>query len=476
MAIVAQSIDVDWQVPAVLIRCTEFLDEHGLNEIGLYRIPGRWSAVTKLRQYFDRGLDMDLLDESATAPYFDDTVITANVVATLFKMYLRELPEPLFTQALLPSFNALLPSVKVANTDKTSSSSDCCTNGTGTEAEVTKEDELKAAHAMRMIADQLPIANRHVLHWAACHLRRLALRSERNKMTLSNLGLIFCPTLGISSLLFRMIVAYVEIIVPVEHHDCDTNRHRRETASTREALQREKQEKQQATITHNIHETDTNDKNKATAILVDISYDSTDTNNTLSSATITSKSSVHSSSISQPPLLPPRPKSRAASSVSVDAAISPLPPKSASSSSLSSSLSSSVQPSDCKLSLASTTTSKSSPPPLPPRSRRASPPPSLILVSSALNQHQSTTSSGSESGTNHIPSESILSNQQSYPTGLVQVPIDQMYCSRTNSTTDATDQMDLLSNDIAECGLLNLSPRLGVHPGRVARTRALFEH
>ncbi|KAI8055882.1 hypothetical protein BDF22DRAFT_672685 [Syncephalis plumigaleata] len=307
---------------------------------------------------------------------------------------------------------------------------------------------------MRVVADQLPMANRHVLHWRP-------LRSERNKMTLSNLGLIFCPTL----------VTYVEIIVPVEHHDCDTNRHRRETASTREALQREKQQVADTatiTATHNANETDTNDKNIATAILVDLSYDdSTETNNPVSVSNTTSTfiPSVHSTS--PPPLLPPRPKSRTASNTSIDAVVSPSFPSPSPSS---------VQPSDSSNTTTSTNT-KSIPPPLPPRSRRASPPASLTLSSSSSTS-PSTTSSGSGSGSevNSIPSESISSSHQSYPTGLVQIPIDQMYCSRASATADDTDQVDLLSDDLAECGLLNLSPRLGVHPGRVARTRALFEH
>ncbi|KAI9597265.1 Rho GTPase activation protein, partial [Syncephalis fuscata] len=178
VAVSVSSIDADWQVPAVLIRCTEFLDEHGLNEVGLYRIPGRWSDVTRLRQHFDRGLDFDLLNPSMGESYhFDVTTITANTVATLLKMYLRELPELLFTHTLLPLFNSKLPCSASAESD------------------TTTDEELKAAESMRLIADQLPMANRHVLHWISCHLRRLAMRCERNKMTLSNLGLIFCPTL-----------------------------------------------------------------------------------------------------------------------------------------------------------------------------------------------------------------------------------------------------------------------------------------
>ncbi|RKP07240.1 hypothetical protein THASP1DRAFT_30944 [Thamnocephalis sphaerospora] len=242
-------IDPDLAVPAVLVRCIEFLDERGLSEVGLYRVPGRWSAVMRLRGRFENGSDVNLLE----------TDESASVVATLLKMYVRELPEPLFTDALLPEFNAHLPQVSDASAARgqnggaiadissvtideliaaANQNAACASTAGHHDAATAAADrmaEQNAVKALRAIADRLPMANRHVLHWLGCHLRRVAAQCERNKMTLSNLGLIFCPTLGISSLLFRMLVQYVDEIVPMAH-DCAENTCRRGAAAERERL------------------------------------------------------------------------------------------------------------------------------------------------------------------------------------------------------------------------------------------------
>ncbi|KAK9763715.1 hypothetical protein K7432_009367, partial [Basidiobolus ranarum] len=98
-AVERSKIDDNCPVPAVVIRCIEYLDCNGLNEVGLYRVPGSTSAVTRLKAIFDEGNDMDLLDSHEDP----------NAAATLLKMYLRELPDPIIPQDLLPEFSACLP-------------------------------------------------------------------------------------------------------------------------------------------------------------------------------------------------------------------------------------------------------------------------------------------------------------------------------------------------------------------------------
>ncbi|ORY05963.1 RhoGAP-domain-containing protein [Basidiobolus meristosporus CBS 931.73] len=187
IAVQRSRIDEQCPVPAVVIRCIEYLDCNGLNEVGLYRVPGSTKDVTRLKAIFDEGNDMDLLDSDENP----------NAAATLLKMYLRELPDPIITQGLLPNFNACLPQT----------------------AGLSHEERLKLMEnvpaKLARVAEQLPEANYHLLHWLMSHLARLDFYNTQNKMTVSNLGLIFCPTLLISSVLFTAFVNHVGTIFPL---------------------------------------------------------------------------------------------------------------------------------------------------------------------------------------------------------------------------------------------------------------------
>nr|XP_013006954.1 rho GTPase-activating protein 25 [Cavia porcellus] len=70
-------------VPILVEKCAEFILEHGMNEEGIFRLPGQDNLVKQLRDAFDAG----------ERPSFDrDTDV--HTVASLLKLYLRDLPEP----------------------------------------------------------------------------------------------------------------------------------------------------------------------------------------------------------------------------------------------------------------------------------------------------------------------------------------------------------------------------------------------
>uniref|UniRef100_A0A8C7YYN9 Si:ch211-247j9.1 n=1 Tax=Oryzias sinensis TaxID=183150 RepID=A0A8C7YYN9_9TELE len=71
-------------VPIVVEQCVNFIRERGLQEVGLFRQPGRNSLVRELQEAFDSG----------ERPSFDSTT-DVHSVASLLKLYLRQLPEPL---------------------------------------------------------------------------------------------------------------------------------------------------------------------------------------------------------------------------------------------------------------------------------------------------------------------------------------------------------------------------------------------
>ncbi|KAG7250314.1 hypothetical protein CRUP_005410, partial [Coryphaenoides rupestris] len=69
--------------PLLVEQCVDFLRDRGLDEEGLFRMPGQANLVKELQEAFDCG----------DKPLFDSNTDT-HTVASLLKLYLRELPEP----------------------------------------------------------------------------------------------------------------------------------------------------------------------------------------------------------------------------------------------------------------------------------------------------------------------------------------------------------------------------------------------
>lgn len=84
----------------------------------------------------------------------------------VLKLYLREMPEALFTDALYPSF------LKAFQTG-----------------------ELTRCGALRIVYENLPAVNKAVIEFLLSHLRRVNKHEGQNKMSLHNLATIFGPTL-----------------------------------------------------------------------------------------------------------------------------------------------------------------------------------------------------------------------------------------------------------------------------------------
>ncbi|KAJ1974742.1 hypothetical protein H4R35_003464 [Dimargaris xerosporica] len=180
-------------LPAVVIRCIEYLDDQGLYEVGLYRIPGSTTRVNKLRAVFDKGHDINL-EDCETDPHS---------VAGLLKLYLRELPSAALTDKLLPEFNAVANTPLDNDTDQ-------------------YERDYHIALNLAEIAKRLPDPNYYLFHWLCRHLARLDYYNDINKMNLSNLGLIFCPTLRVKSYIFRAFITQSDVIFPLPRLPIDT--------------------------------------------------------------------------------------------------------------------------------------------------------------------------------------------------------------------------------------------------------------
>lgn len=78
-------------IPLILKRCSEFIENHGIVD-GIYRLSGVKSNIQRLKHAFDQGREPDLED--------DCFIQDIHGVASLLKMYFRELPNPLLTYQL----------------------------------------------------------------------------------------------------------------------------------------------------------------------------------------------------------------------------------------------------------------------------------------------------------------------------------------------------------------------------------------
>ncbi|KAG0023759.1 hypothetical protein BGZ82_010665 [Podila clonocystis] len=154
-------------VPAVVTRCIEYLDIMGVEEVGLYRVPGSTSNVARLKTMFDHGLDYDFLQKGHEPQNPHD-------VATLLKLYLRELPAPIIPSETMPTFSSI---------DFTA--------------------PQQHFHKLKESLCLIPLENYILLGTLCRHLSNLADYESCTKMNISNLGLIFCPTLQIGSVLFK---------------------------------------------------------------------------------------------------------------------------------------------------------------------------------------------------------------------------------------------------------------------------------
>ncbi|KAJ7305277.1 hypothetical protein JRQ81_011193 [Phrynocephalus forsythii] len=141
-------------VPILVEQCVAFIRKHGLNEEGIFRLPGQDNLVKQLRDAFDAG----------ERPAFDqDTDV--HTVASLFKLYLRELPEPVIPCTQYEDF--LL-----------------C-------GQLLTADEAKGHQQLAKQLALLPRDNYNLLSYICRFLHEIYQNSTTNKMSVENLATVF---------------------------------------------------------------------------------------------------------------------------------------------------------------------------------------------------------------------------------------------------------------------------------------------
>jgi len=145
-------------IPSIVKKLVEEIERRGMNELGLYRVSGVVSGIQALKSAFDTNRK----DVGKVMSEVD-----VNAVAGVLKLYFRELPEPLFTNARYNEF---------------------------VNATTLMEPETKLSTFRQLVAD-LPATNYKTFHFLRNHLLKVAQNEAVTKMNLQNIATVFGPTL-----------------------------------------------------------------------------------------------------------------------------------------------------------------------------------------------------------------------------------------------------------------------------------------
>uniref|UniRef100_A0A8C2E6V3 Rho GTPase activating protein 45 n=1 Tax=Cyprinus carpio TaxID=7962 RepID=A0A8C2E6V3_CYPCA len=169
-------------IPFIIKKCIGEIERRALRMKGIYRVNGVKTRVEKLCQAFENG--KELVELSQSSPHD---------ISNVLKLYLRQLPEPIMPFRLYNSLMGLAKeSLAVMGPEgaETGKGPDLVDLGSETDPEL-----LALVDRLKNLLKELPRPNTATLRYIARHLRRIAELEDDNKMSPSNLGIVFGPSL-----------------------------------------------------------------------------------------------------------------------------------------------------------------------------------------------------------------------------------------------------------------------------------------
>ncbi|KAL7629112.1 hypothetical protein AAE478_000631 [Parahypoxylon ruwenzoriense] len=158
----------EFWMPAFPWRAIDYLNLKGTDVEGLYRVPGSGPQIKKWQRKFDEEYDVDL--------FAQDDLYDINIIGSMFKAWLRELPDELFPK----------------------------------EAQERISRECAGAQQVpQLLIDELSNLspfNYYLLFAITCHLSLLLAHSDKNKMDFRNLCICFQPCMKIDAFCFKFLV------------------------------------------------------------------------------------------------------------------------------------------------------------------------------------------------------------------------------------------------------------------------------
>ncbi|KAH7912985.1 hypothetical protein BJ138DRAFT_1171559 [Hygrophoropsis aurantiaca] len=142
-------------IPKIVRICIQEVDQRGLESEGIYRISGRHAIVQDLQHKIER---------NEAAFKFNPLIDDVYAVSSLLKLYLRELPDPVFRFSLQDRMD---------------------------HTEDRTEHQANNFALLRSKIRRIPHIHRTTLRAIIEHLARVAALSDKNKMDPTNLAIIF---------------------------------------------------------------------------------------------------------------------------------------------------------------------------------------------------------------------------------------------------------------------------------------------
>ncbi|XP_034036193.1 rho GTPase-activating protein 45 [Thalassophryne amazonica] len=178
-------------IPFIITKCISEIERRAMKMKGIYRVNGVKTRVEKLCQAFENG--KELVELSQCSPHD---------ISNVLKLYLRQLPEPILPFHL---YNRLMGLAKeslhlegeATEGDESSGSSTAVVRGPELvdQGPDTNPEILVLVDKLKELLKELPKANIATLRYIIRHLRRIAELEDDNKMSPSNLGIVFGPSL-----------------------------------------------------------------------------------------------------------------------------------------------------------------------------------------------------------------------------------------------------------------------------------------
>uniref|UniRef100_UPI0037E95694 GEM-interacting protein n=1 Tax=Semicossyphus pulcher TaxID=241346 RepID=UPI0037E95694 len=194
------SRDSSDEVPFVVLHCTTEIESRALSVQGVYRVSGSKPRVQKHCQAFE--MQKEQVDLSDLSPHD---------ITSILKHFFKELPEPLLTFDLYNNFIAVGKTIQHLN-DR--------------EPTPDTNDITDIVNSLQKLLQKLPSYCYSTLQHLMCHLQRVS-ENQENKMSPSNLGIVFGPTLlrplvsTDMSMIALLETSYQAVLVEflITHHD-----------------------------------------------------------------------------------------------------------------------------------------------------------------------------------------------------------------------------------------------------------------
>ncbi|XP_026063376.1 rho GTPase-activating protein 27-like isoform X3 [Carassius auratus] len=145
-------------VPKFMEKCIRTVEKRGLKVDGIYRVSGNLAVIQKLRYKADHEETLDLEDGQWEE---------IHVITGALKLFLRELPEPLFPFSFFERFIAA----------------------------IQMSDYSQKVSYIRDLVRNLPLPNHDTMEVLFRHLRKVIEHGELNRMSVQSMAIVFGPTL-----------------------------------------------------------------------------------------------------------------------------------------------------------------------------------------------------------------------------------------------------------------------------------------